>query len=143
MKRTAHVVTYWDTSAIVSVLFSDEHSASATTFARAKGTHVMSSLAWSEAHAVIARIERERICAKMLIDAARAAFEGGPWRRLHLDPDWASVVRLARAWPLRGADLWHLATAKNLQMEIPEIAFLSYDNHLLAAARGEGLHSPG
>jgi len=92
---------------------------------------------------VIARIEREGVCATVLIDAARAAFEGGPWRRLHLDPEWAIVVQLARAWPLRGADLWHLATAKNLQTEIPELTFLTYDNRLVVAARGEGLRPPG
>ena len=143
MTRIADRVTYWDTSAIVSALFCDEHSSSAIEFARAKGTHIISSLAWAETHAVIARIERERLYATILVDAARAAFEDGPWRRLHLDPDWAIVVQLARAWPLRGADLWHLATAKNLAMELPELTFLTYDNRLLAAARVEGLLPPG
>jgi hypothetical protein len=46
---------------------------------------------------------------------------------------------LATKWPLRGADLWHLAAAKSLQTELPELAFLSFDLKLAAAAKGEGL----
>ena len=113
------------------------------TAAKIPATHVISSLAWAETHAVIARIERERALANALVDAARETLSRGPWRRLTLDPDGTIVARLARAWPLRGADLWHLATAKTLQAEIPELTFLSFDTRLNAAAYGEGFTSPG
>jgi len=49
------------------------------------------------------------------------------------------VRSLSSKWPLRGADLWHLAMAKSLQAELPELTFMSYDARLVAAARGEGL----
>lgn len=138
----APIVTYWDTSAIVAALFSDERNDDAVNCARTAGTHLISSLAWTETLAVIARIERERALATVLVEAAREALKSGPWRRLNLHPDWERVERLARAWPLRGADLWHLATAKELQIEIPELTFLSFDNRLVAAANGEGLLPP-
>jgi hypothetical protein len=51
----------------------------------------------------------------------------------------ATTRRLARSWPLRGADLWHLAAAKALQTELPELRLLSFDSRLTAAAHGEGL----
>jgi predicted nucleic acid-binding protein len=132
-------VAYWDTSAIVAVLFSDEHSAEASRLARSAGTHLISSLAWAEAHAVIARIERERFLAATLVDASRNILEDGPWRRINVTPACTAVETLARAWPLRGADLWHLAAAKTLQAELPELAIVTFDERLAAVARSEGL----
>ena len=89
---------------IVSVLFHDDRSTDAMTIANMPATHVMSSLAWAETHAVIARIERERALANALVDAARETLSRGPWRRLMLDPDGTIVARLTRAWPLLSRD---------------------------------------
>jgi predicted nucleic acid-binding protein len=132
-------VIYWDTSAILSVLFRDDHSDRATELTHCKGFHVVASLGWAEAHAVMGRLERQGALSRLLIDAARDALEGGPWRRINVGPSWQSLRLLARAWPLRGADLWHLATAKELQADIPELTLLSFDQRLNAAANGEGL----
>lgn len=129
---------YWDGSAVLSALFRDRTSDEASRRARSSEVHFLSTLAWAEVHAVIARMERERVLAKVLIAAAREAFEGGPWRRLNAVPDWKLVRSLSLKWPLRGADLWHLAVAKSLQPELPELAFISFDARLAAAARGEG-----
>jgi predicted nucleic acid-binding protein len=132
-------VAYWDTSAIVAVLFSDDHSADASRLARSAGTHLISSLAWAEAHAVIARIERDQVLAATLADASRDLLSGGPWRRINVAPAWTAVETLARAWPLRGANLWHLAAAKTLQADLPELTIVTFDERLAAAARSEGL----
>ncbi|MGA2396009.1 MAG: type II toxin-antitoxin system VapC family toxin [Candidatus Lustribacter sp.] len=131
-------VVYWDTSAIISALFHDRHSDAASAAARAPGTHLMSSLGWAEVQAVIARIEREQALSPVLVSAAREAVERGPWVRLSVDPDRQQIAALARAWPLRGADLWHLAAAKALQADLPELRLLSFDTRLAEAARGEG-----
>lgn len=131
-------VVYWDSSAIVSALFRDRHSDEASTAARAPGTHLMSSLADAEVHAVIARIEREQLLSPILVAAAREAVERGPWVRLSVDPDRQELAALARRWLLRGADLWHLAAAKALQSDLPELRLLSFDARLTEAARGEG-----
>lgn len=138
MKTTAAVL-YWDTSAVLSALFRDEHSDEASAIARETRMHLMSTLAWAETHAVIARIHRERMLASVLIEAALEALESGPWRRVNVLPDWNVIQALAPAWPLRGADLWHLAAAKHLHAEIPELALFSFDARLTTAARGEGL----
>lgn len=141
MKATSSAAIYWDTSAIVSALFLDDGSEAAMRCARSSATHLISSLAWTETHAVMARIERERALATVLVEAGREALESGPWRRLKVEPNWKRIKQLARVWPLRGADLWHLATAIELQSEIPELAFFSFDSRLAAAASGEGLKS--
>jgi predicted nucleic acid-binding protein len=130
---------YWDTSAILSTLFNDAHSDRAAAYARSRGFHFVASLGWAEAYAVMSRIEREGALGKTLVDAARAALEAGPWRRINAGPNWKAVKSLAQAWPLRGADLWHLATAKELHAEMPELELLSFDQRLNAAAKGEGL----
>ena len=130
---------YWDSSAVLSALFRDGHSGEASKRARGSEVHFLSTLAWAEVHSVIARIERERVLAKVLVAAAREVLEGGPWRRLNAVPDWKLVRSLSSKWPLRGADLWHLAVAKSLQTELPELTFMSFDARLAAAAHGEGL----
>lgn len=130
---------YWDSSAVLSALFRDRHSDDASRHARGAAVHFLSTLAWAEVHAVIARIARERALAKPLVAAAREALESGPWRRLNAAPEWKVVRDLSSKWPLRGADLWHLAVAKSLQGEVPELTILSFDARLAAAAKGEGL----
>ena len=130
---------YWDSSAVLSALFQDTHSAEASKRARGSEVHFLSTLTWAEVLAVIARVERERVLAKVLVAAAREALDTGPWRSLNAVPDWKLVGQLSAKWPLRGADLWHLAVAKGLQADLPELTVMSYDTRLLAAARGEGL----
>jgi len=130
---------YWDSSAILSALFRDRHSEEASRLARRSAVHFLSTLAWAEVQAVVARIERERALARVLVAAALEALEGGPWRRLNAVPEWKVVRALSSRWPLRGPDLWHLAAAKTLQSELPELTFLSFDARLVAVAQGEGL----
>ena len=134
-----HVV-YWDASAILSALFTDRHSDEAQKWARRKESiHLISGLAYAETCAVIARMQRERLLADILIKAALETLEGGPWRHLHSLPEWKIIRPLSLKWPLRGADLWHLATAKSLQKQLPELLLLSFDTRLIDAASGEGM----
>jgi predicted nucleic acid-binding protein len=101
-------------------------------------SHLISSLGWAEVYAVIARIEREQALSPVLIAAAREALERGPWVGVSVDPDRLQMAALAQAWSLRGADLWHLAAAKALQADLPELRVLSFDARLAEAALGEG-----
>lgn len=123
---------------MLSSLFSDNHSAQALDWANSDGFHFLSSLTYAETCAVIARMRRERKVAELLADAAIEAFNGGPWRRVNTQPAWNQMTMLARKWDLRGADLWHLALAKSLRDQIPELIFLTFDRKLRASARGEG-----
>jgi hypothetical protein len=84
-------------------------------------------------------MKRERLVAETLVIAAFETLEQGPWRRIYTWPEWAIVRTLSAKWPLRGADLWHLATAVTLHKEFPELKFLTFDRRLGQAAAGEAL----
>lgn len=130
---------YWDASAILAVLFDEEHSKEAALIAQENALHLISSLGYAESCAVLSRIQRERLLSDILVRAAFDALENGIWRRLNLSPTWKDCRDLGRKWPLRGADLWHLATARRLQKEIPELILFTFDERLKSAAAGEGL----
>ena len=133
------MTVYWDSSAVLSALFEDRYSRRATAAIRRADLHLLSTLTWAEVHAVISRIERERVLAGTLVAAARETLERGPWRRPNLVPGWRLVSTLAPKRALRGADLWHLCAAKTLQSELPDVKVLTFDSQLAEAARGEGL----
>ncbi|MBC8391803.1 MAG: PIN domain-containing protein, partial [Deltaproteobacteria bacterium] len=67
------------------------------------------------------------------------AIQQGPWHLLSTSPGWETTRFLSRKWSLRGADLWHLAAAKTLQDDLPELVLLTFDSRLEKAAEAEGL----
>ena len=136
---TTRRVLYWDTSAVLSALLADSHSRQARRLLTPADVHLVSSLTSAEFHAVLARLEREGHLAPVLSEAASSAYNTGPWRRVTTGPDPAALRPLAVRWPLRGADLWHLALARRLRAQIPELELLTFDMALRGAARGEGL----
>ncbi len=137
----SNLVIYWDASAIISVLFRDSHSDSARTLVEEEGFHLISTLAYAETCAVITRLQRDRVLTDVLIQAAFDMLREGPWRYLTFLPEWEMIRSLSTKWPLRGADLWHLATAKGLQNQLPELYLLTFDTRLQEAAKGEALVS--
>jgi predicted nucleic acid-binding protein len=141
--ESQQIVVYWDTSAVLSSLFTDDHSPQAQYWINQDGFHFLSTLTYAEACAVIARMQRERRVAKIEAQAAMEAFNGGPWRRVNAQPVWTHIARLSQKWALRGADLWHLALATGLRDHVPELMFLTFDKQLQAPARGEGLEATG
>ncbi len=135
-------VIYWESSAVLSALFTDTHSKTAKKWSAAEGVHFISTLTFAEVTAVISRMQRERIVTDTLSQAAFEVLDNGPWRRISSLPDWKMIRFLSAKWPLRGADLWHLAAAKSLLREFPELFLLSFDNRLKSAAEGEALGGP-
>jgi len=136
---TEFEVIYWDASAILSVIFKDTHSTIASAHAESEAVHFISSLAYSEVAAVISRMKRESILSDLLVDISFDVLERGPWRRIAIHPDQHIARNLAVKWPLKGADLWHLAAAKSLKNEFPELVLLTFDSKLTQAAKGESL----
>lgn len=132
-------VIYWDSSAVLSTLLQDNHSEPALHWAGSDAVHLLSSLALAEVYAVLSRIKRERLLAKILVESSLDALESGPWRRLTISPDAGEVRKLALKWSLRGADLWHLAAAKTLRRELPELLVLTFDQRLYQASAGENI----
>ena len=135
----ASTVYYWDTSALLSYFFADSHSAAARKWLEHRATHLISSLTHAESCAVIARITRQGAVTETVAATVRTAMTNDWWRQINGLPDQAIVVKLSRKWPLRGADLWHLALAVSLKNELPELRFISFDDRLREAAAGEGL----
>ncbi len=132
-------VIYWDASAILSVLFKDSHSDVATNWAEKDAVHFLTTLAYAEVCAVTSRMQKEMVLSDLLIEAGFEFLHQGPWRRLAISPEWDITRELSEKWFLRGADLWHLATAKSLQKEFPELIMLTFDSRLEAAANKEEL----
>jgi predicted nucleic acid-binding protein len=136
------VVIYWDASAILSALIKDQHSEDAQFWASQDGVHLISSLSYSEVLAVLFRIRREKKMTSQLIHTVLGALESGPWRPLHIAPEWPVMKKLSNRWSLRGADLWHLAAARTFQIHIKETLLLTYDTRLKVAAQGEEIAVP-
>jgi len=132
-------VIYWDASAILSVLFKDSHSHIATKWAVKDAVHFLSTLAYAEICAVMSRMKKEHVLSDILIKSGLEVLDQGPWRRIRISPEWEITRDLFQKWPLRGADLWHLAASKSLQKEFPELMVLTFDSRLKMAAKGEAL----
>ncbi|MGA6926089.1 MAG: type II toxin-antitoxin system VapC family toxin [Desulfosarcina sp.] len=132
-------VAYWDASAVLSILFKDSHSDAALQWAQRDCAHFISTLAYAEVCAVMARMKREKILSVPLVKVSFESLDQGPWRRLSILPDWEITKEVADKWKLRGADLWHLAAAKTLQRELPELILITFDTRLLEASTGENL----
>ncbi|MBW1778311.1 MAG: type II toxin-antitoxin system VapC family toxin [Deltaproteobacteria bacterium] len=132
-------VLYWDTSAVLSSLFTDRHSATARDWIEKTGLHLISTLAYAETCAVIGRLKTEGHVTDTLIRAAFDMLNQGPWRFTTAWPEWKTVQSLSIKWPLRGAELWHLATAVSLRNRLPELSILTFDRRLQSAVNGEGL----
>ena len=139
MVDAAESIIYWDSSAILSALFRDTNTRKALTVARRRGTHLISTLAYAEVIAVVRRLENDRDVSAADAAAARAALRGAPWRPLLLQPDRQLVDEVAKGASLRGADLWHLATASTLAREVPELRVITFDRRLHAAAVAAGI----
>ncbi len=132
-------VVYWDASALVSALIADVHTPRAVAMAQRPVTHLVSTLAYAEAVAGIARAESQARLRTAHAHAARQLLRHGPWRRLTLQPDWVVISALAAHSSLRGADLWQLASVSTLTRQLPEVRLFTFDDRLAAAAAGLGL----
>lgn len=139
MNSSIAPVIYWDSSAVLSTLLQDSHSEQAMRFVRSDAVHLISSLTLAEVYAVLNRVKRERMLAEILVGASLEALESGPWRKLTIGPHASEMRKLASNWSLRGANLWHLAAAKTLQYELPELLLLTFDQRLYHAAAGENI----
>jgi predicted nucleic acid-binding protein len=139
MTKGAPVAVYWDSSSVLSVLFEDAHSKEALIWFKKNGVHLISTLGYTEVCAVISRLKREKFLADILTEVAFKALKKGPWRYLNIWPEWDKLRALSQKWPLRGTQLWHLATAITLKNQISELTLLTFDSRLATAAKGEGL----
>jgi predicted nucleic acid-binding protein len=139
MVKGKELYLYWDASAVLSTLVKDSHSEGALKWSRKEGLHLVSTLAYAEVIAVLDRMERERILTGVLARSAFQALHEGQWRYLNLCPAKEHMDSLQGKYPLRGADFWHLALARTLKKDIPELMILTFDSRLRDGAEKEGI----
>ena len=141
MKQTKPVAVYWDPTCVLSAIFKDSNSEKALRMSKKEGAHFLSTLCYAEVCSVLTRIREEKKLKEVLIDVAFDTLKTGPWRRLNIWPEWTTLIALSEKWPLKGSSLWHLASAKTLQKQLPELTLFTFDEGLKNAAEGEGLLS--
>ena len=132
-----YAVIYWDASALLSYLFRDELSDVILEQARKKGVHLVTSVTLAEVYSAIGRIYREELLPSSLIDSLFALLDAVPFSRLNVTPKSEALRDIAYRWQLKGSVLWHLATAKTLQEEFPELMLLTLDEELAEASSEE------
>ena len=137
--RRQPLVLYWDASALLSALVQDTHSRVAARWAARDGLHLVSTLGWAETTAVLHRLTAEGHFTKVLVNSALESLAEGPWRLILRGPERHDIESLAGKHALRGADLWHLAQARSLLVELPALRVLTFDRRLREAAGLEGL----
>ncbi len=134
-----YTVIYWDASAVLSVLFKDVHSRKARTKLEKSGIHLISTLSYSETCAVISRMNKEKHIEQHQVKTAHGILDSGMWRLVQRQPEAKTIRSVSNKTYLRGADLWHLAVAKDLKKEIPELLLLTFDTRLQKAAQKQGV----
>jgi predicted nucleic acid-binding protein len=125
---------YWDTSALLALLFDEPHTARART-ASALCTEIHS---WSwlriEAEAGASRREPSEIWRASLDPLLRTV------RWLEISPsEHSSLLTLNRRHRLRAADAGHLYCFSRLSLVHPQAQLVCFDAELCAAARAEKL----
>ena len=142
MEQEKGCCIYWDASAVLSVLIKDSHSETAQRWIKKTGLHLLSTLAYAEVISVLDRMERDNFLTRILLQSAYQELLEGPWRFLNVCPARDQMDSLRGKYALRGADFWHLALARTLREEIPELIFMSFDRKLLDGAEKEGFSCP-
>jgi len=133
-------IVYLDTSALVKLCVAEPGSALVAALWDGADLVVTSRLADAEVRAVLAGGRRAGRLDGEATARALAAW-GRLWPALHVlelaDVVTASAAALVGRHPLRAADALHLASA--LQLRSPDLVVAAWDDHLVAAARAEGL----
>ncbi|GIG21400.1 ribonuclease VapC49 [Cellulomonas chitinilytica] len=133
-------VVYLDTSALVKLCVREAGSELVAALWDGADLVATSRLADAEVRAVLAAGRRSGH-----LDAGVAAHAVAEWDRLwpglHVlelgAPVTAQAAALVGRHPLRAADALHLASA--LALRSPDLVVAAWDEHLVAAARAEGL----
>jgi predicted nucleic acid-binding protein len=89
------VVICRDSSAVISGLFKDPNSRRAKAMAERDGLHLLTTLAYAEVNAVMARMKRDDTLTQVLFQSAHEILDRGPWRRISIAPEWTMTRRLA------------------------------------------------
>ena len=122
---------YVDSSALIAVAFSEPGAAAVRERLDERSRLVSSNLLEAEVRAAFAREGRP---------FEDSAVYGVEWI-LPTRPLTLEIAATLRAGYLKGADLWHLATALYAKQELNDIAFITLDVRQRAAAQALGFQT--
>lgn len=131
-------VVYWDGSAVASALLRSPGSERALAALREPVVHLVSTLAWIEVYAAAERLAGAHSLARTDLRAVLDALARGPWRLTYACPSRASLDGAVDD-RLDAVGRWHLATARTLTRQLPDLRVLSLSARLRSAARTQGL----
>ena len=125
--------TFWDTSALLALLFEEVHSGRA----KAANDRTDSHLAWRwievEARLGLGRRGADAIQLEFL-DRWLSNVE----YTVFPDTDYPAIIELGLRHKLRAADAGHLHALLQVRRLFPKIVFVCFDDALAAAAKAEG-----
>ncbi|MGH9353102.1 MAG: type II toxin-antitoxin system VapC family toxin [Terriglobia bacterium] len=137
------MILYLDTSALIKLYVTEEHSADVQKAAVTAASLATSVLAYVETCAAFSRLRREKFLTGSQHDLARGRFiaDWSDLRRVEAtETQLARAAELAEAFALRAYDSVHLAAADYLARVAGEpVLFACYDAALNKAARVLGL----
>jgi uncharacterized protein len=138
-RRAAALIAYFDTSAVVKLLLSEQGSDVADELWTRASSRVGSRLVYPEARAALAAAKRARRIDERAHQATIKDLDAA-CRATHLvGVDWQlakSAGELAERYALRGYDAVHLATA--LSIDGPGVVLVTWDPVLAGAALQAG-----
>jgi predicted nucleic acid-binding protein len=135
-------LTFWDSSAVVPLIFREQTSESLNDLLTGDLEMVVWWGTWTECAVTISRLRRTSMLSEESEQEARAALDG-------LAADWTEIESvdvlrllaslLSKEYPLRAADALQLAAALRwCEGDTTGARFVSLDNRLRRAAQGEG-----
>jgi predicted nucleic acid-binding protein len=139
------MILYLDTSALVKRYFRESYSDDVIFRWKSAAQIVTSFVAYAETMASMYRKKREAALANTLIRKIVDSFQ----------KDWESFIRVevnnelngyidrvVKAYPLRGFDAIHLASAMVIHEKFPEnFVFACFDEEIVRAAQSEGFET--
>jgi predicted nucleic acid-binding protein len=137
------LILYLDTSTFIKLYVDEPDSALVEELVRSASQTSSSQIAYAEMHASMARARRLGRLTNERYEFSVSRFEER-WDATYTVEASDALIRmagaLARAYPLRGFDAVHLASAVTIEQGLAEgILFSSADSQLLRAAEAEGL----
>ena len=139
------MILYLDTSALVKRYFREPFSDDVLARWKSATQIVTSSVAFAETMASIYRKKREAGLTDRLIRKLADSFlrDWDSFIRVEVNDELnETIARVVEAYPLRGFDAIHLASAIVINERIPEgFLFACFDDRLAGAARAEGLET--
>jgi len=139
-RRTAPLIAYFDTSALINIVLEEDGSQLATELWSRSSSRIANSLVYPDGRAALAAAQRAGRIDERAQRTAAQDLETACTAMALIGVDWVLAQRageIAERYALRGYDAVHLATA--LDAQDPDLLLVTWDRDLTLAAATAGL----